>query len=304
MMAGSAFRTRMNGAARMSYLDEILQSAQGGQLVANLAQRFGLTTEQMEGAIGALAPALEIGLSNAAQEPAMFQRLLGDIASPGRVAAFDEPGAAHDVDSVAQSRQLLDDLFGSPAAAGQIVQVAARETGLRPDILSQLLPVLASVLIGGLFKNMSKSGLGGVLGQLVSSGALGAILEQMLGGGRAPQPEPAPMPTPMPRGGGLGGGALGGILGSILGSLLGAGRRPAPGPYRGPADDSAGGGPLDLDPGRGRPQGMPDDMDQASIQQAIEEIKKTLQIGSATRGESAGPRSDFESIIGQILGKR
>jgi hypothetical protein len=292
----------MNGAARMSYLDEILQSAQGGQLVDNLAQRFGLTAEQMEGAIRALAPALEIGLSNAAEEPAMFQRLLGDIASPGRAAAFDEPGAAHDVDSVAQSRQLLDDLFGSPAAAGQIVQVAARETGLRPDILSQLLPVLASVLIGGLFKNMSKSGLGGVLGQLVNSGALGSILEQMLGGARAPQPEPAPMP--MPRGGGMGGGALGGILGSILGSLLGAGRRPAPGPYRGPADDSAGGGPLDLDPGRGRPQGMPDDMDQASIQQAIEEIKKTLQIGSASRGESAGPRSDFESIIGQILGKR
>ncbi|MGD9659560.1 MAG: DUF937 domain-containing protein [Methylocystis sp.] len=286
----------------MSYLDEILQSAQGGQLVANLAQRFGLTTEQMESAISALAPALEIGLSNAADEPAMFQRLLGDIASPGHSAAFDEPGAAHDVDSIAQSRQLLDDLFGSPAAAGQIVQVAARESGLRPDILSQLLPVLASVLIGGLFKNMSKSGLGGVLGQLVNSGALGSILEQMLGGARAPQPQPAPMP--MPRGGGMGGGALGGILGSILGSLLGAGRRPAPGPYRGPADDPAGRGPLDLDPGRGRPQGMPDDMDQASIQQAIEEIQKTLQIGSARRGETAGPRADFESIIGQILGKR
>jgi hypothetical protein len=285
----------------MSYLDEILQSAQGGQLVANLAQRFGLTTEQMEAAIKALAPALAIGLSNAAEEPAMFQRLLSDIASPGRAAAFYEPGAAHDIDSVARSRQLLDDLFGSPAAAGQVVQVAARESGLRPDILSQLLPVLASVLIGGLFKNMSSSGLGGILGQLVNSGALGSILEQMLGGGRAPQPEPAPMPTP--RGGGMGGGALGGILGSILGSLLGGGRRPAPGPLGGPTDGPSG-GPLDLDTGRGRPQGLPDGMDQASIQQAIEEIKKTLQIGSASRGDDAGPRSDFESIIGQILGKR
>lgn len=285
----------------MSYLDEILQSAQGGQLVANLAQRYGLTEEQMDGAIGALAPALEVGLSNAAENPALFERLLGDIAAPGRAAAFYEPGAAHDLDSVAQSRQLLDDLFGSPAAAGQVVQVAARQSGLRPDILSQLLPVLASVLIGGLFKNMSNSGLGGVLGQLVNSGALGSILEQMLGGARAPQPEPAPMPTP--RGGGMGGGALGGILGSILGSLLGGGRRPAPGPYRGPADDS-GGGPLDLDPGRSRPQGMPDDMDQASIQQAIEEIKKTLQVGRASGGETAGPRSDFESIIGQMFGKR
>ncbi len=135
----------------MSYLDEILQSAQGGKLVANLAQRFGLTDEQMDGAIKALAPALEAGLSNAAEEPRLFERLLGDIASPARLAAFEEPGAAHDLDSVAQSRQLLDDLFGSPAATGQVVQAAARESGLQPDILSQLLPVLASVLIGCLF---------------------------------------------------------------------------------------------------------------------------------------------------------
>ncbi|MCQ4191161.1 DUF937 domain-containing protein, partial [Methylocystis suflitae] len=180
----------------MSYLDEILQSAQGGQLVSNLAQRFGLSDEQMDRAIKALSPALEVGLSNAAEQPMLFEKVLGDIASPLRAAAFDDPGAAQDADSLAQSRQLLEDLFGSPAAAGQIVQVAARESGLRPDILSQLLPVLVSVLIGGLFKNVSNRGLGGVLGQLVSSGALGSILEQMLGGGRASPPEPAPTPTP------------------------------------------------------------------------------------------------------------
>ncbi|MDP3554181.1 DUF937 domain-containing protein [Methylocystis sp.] len=293
----------------MSYLDEILQSAQGGQLVSNLAQRFGLSDEQMDSAIKALAPALEVGLSNAAEQPALFEKLLGDIASPLRAAAFDDPGAAQDVDSLAQSRQLLADLFGSPAAAGRVVQVASRESGLRPDILSQLLPVLVSVLIGGLFKNVSNRGLGGVLGQLVSSGALGSILEQMLGGARTPQPEPAPMPTP--RGGATGGGGLlGGLLGSILGSLLGGGRRPAPDPYGGPMGGPAGGpmrdrgGPLDLDRGAGRSQGLPEDMDQASIQQAIEEIKKTLQIGRGGGGENAGARSDFESILGQMFGKR
>jgi hypothetical protein len=294
----------------MSYLDEILQSAQGGQLVSNLAQRFGLSDEQMDRAIKALAPALEVGLSNAAEQPALFEKVLGDIASPLRAAAFEDPSAAQDVDSLAQSRQLLADLFGSPAAAGRVVQVASRESGLRPDILSQLLPVLVSVLIGGLFKNVSNRGLGGVLGQLVSSGALGSILEQMLGGGaRTPQPEPAPMPTP--RGGVTGGGGLlGGRLGSILGSLLGGGRRPAPDPYGGPMGGPAGGpmrdrgGPLDLDRGAGRSQGLPDDMDQASIQQAIEEIKQTLQIGRGSGGENAGARSDFESILGQMFGKR
>jgi len=292
----------------MSYLDEILQSAQGGQLVSNLAQRFGLSDEQMDSAIKALAPALEVGLSNAAEQPALFEKLLGDIASPLRAAAFDDPGAAQDVDSLAQSRQLLADLFGSPAAAGRVVQVASRESGLRPDILSQLLPVLVSVLIGGLFKNVSNRGLGGVLGQLVSSGALGSILEQMLGGGaRTPQPQPAPMPTP--RGGATGGGGLlGGLLGSILGSLLGGGRRPTPDPYGGSTGDAGGfgrSGPLDLDRERGAgSQGLPDGMDQASVQQAIEEIKKTLQIGRGGGGETAGARSDFESILGQMFGKR
>ena len=40
------------------------------------------------------------------------------------------------------------------------------------------------------------------------------------------------------------------------------------------------------------------------IQQAIEEIKKTLQIGRGGGGENAGARSDFESILGQMFGKR
>ena len=275
----------------MSYLDEILQSAQGGQLVANLAQRYGLTEEQIGRAVDALAPALEVGLSKAAEEPLLLEKLLSDIASPRRLAAFEDPGAAHDIDSVAQSRQLLDDLFGSPEVAGRVVQVAARNSGLRADILSQLLPVLASVLIGGLFKKMNNKGLGGILGQLASSGALGSILEQILGGGRAPEREPAPAP----RGGG---GLFGGILGSILGSLLGGGRRPAPGPYGGGGYNR--GDPLEAD----RRRDLPDNMDQASIEQAIEEVKKTLQIGRGGAKDNAGARSDSESILGQIFGKR
>jgi hypothetical protein len=63
-------------------------------------------------------------------------------------------------------------------------------------------------------------------------------------------------------------------------------------------------GPLDLDPSRGHSQGLPEDMDQASIEQAIEEIKKTLKIGRSAPGEGAGARSDFESIIGQMFGRR
>ena len=307
----------------MQNFDDILNSAQGGQLIANLAQRFGLSDEQIESAVKALTPALAIGLEHAAEKPEGLEKVVGAMAHCEHCPAHDEADMAHSDHSLEMGRNLLGDLFGSPEAAGQIVQVAARESGVRPDILSQLLPVLASVLLSGLFKSVNNQGLGGVLGQLANSGALGGILEQMLGGGGGPSPMPpggggGPMgPGP---GGGLGrapggaaGGGLGGLLGGILGSLLG-GRRAPPGyPPGGPGGGMGGGygrrGPLDADsgPGGGGPSDLPEGMDPAAIQQAIEQIQKTLQVGRSgaqSGGGSGGGQSDIESLLGQLLGRR
>lgn len=285
----------------MSDLESILSSAQGGQLVANLAQRFGLTDEQIDAAIKALAPALAIGLNRAAEEPQVFEKTVGALATTTRYSFFDEADAAHSQDSVELGRDLLTELFGSPAATGQVLQAAARESGVRPDILSQLLPILASVLLSGLTKSINEKGLGGILGQLANSGALGPILEQILGGGQA---APQPAPGPAPRGGAAGGG-LGGLLGGILGSLLG-GRRAPPGGGMAPRGPDRG-SPLDVDAGQSGsgPAGLPAGLDQAAIQDAIEQIKKTLQVGQNAGGRPAGQTpTDLESILGQILGKR
>lgn len=290
----------------MSDLESILSSAQGGQLVANLAQRFGLSDEQIDAAIKALAPALAIGLNRASEEPQVFEKTVGALATTTRYSFFDEADAAHSEESVELGRDLLSELFGSPAATGQVLQAAARESGVRPDILSQLLPVLASVLLSGLTKSINEKGLGGILGQLANSGSLGPILEQILAGG-GPGPAPAPQPAPLPRGGAAGGG-LGGLLGGILGSLLG-GRRVPPGgglPPRGPGGGLDRSGPLDVDAGPSAgPAGLPPGLDQASLQDAIEQIKKTLQVGQSAGGRPAGQApSDLESVLGQILGRR
>jgi hypothetical protein len=59
---------------------------------------------------------------------------------------------------------------------------------------------------------------------------------------------------------------------------------------------------------RSGPSGLPSGLDQASLQDAIEQIKKTLQVGqnansSAPAGRPQGG-TDLEAILGQILGKR
>ncbi len=53
----------------MFNLSDILQSAQGGQAIDNIAQRFGLSPEQAQAAVQALIPAISAGLTKAATNP-------------------------------------------------------------------------------------------------------------------------------------------------------------------------------------------------------------------------------------------
>lgn len=294
----------------MSNISDILFSAQDGKLVDNLADRFGLTPEQMESAIDALMPALAIGLRNASDNPDALGKVIGAVTTPQHLGAFDNPELAHSDDNLEQSRDVLAQLFGSSAATGQVLQVAARESGLRPDVLGQLLPVLISVVLGGISKSLNNQGLGGILGQLVNSGSLGPLLEQILGGGGVPGGGAPPRPAPQGggglggpgggAGGGLGGagGGLGGLLGGLLGSLLRGGRRPQPAPGgfdRAPADAGRETSPT------GGPAGLPAGLDPADLQAAIEQIKKTLQPGA---GSKQGQHAELEDIIGQVFGRR
>jgi len=245
-------------------VEDILVSAQGGKLIDNLAQSFGLTPEQIRSAITALAPALALGLRNAASNPEVLNKVVDGLSHPTHAAAFVDTSVAQSEEAAALGQNTINQLFGSGSTAGQVAQIAARDAGVRPDILTQLLPVLASVVLGGLSKSLSDKGLGPILGQIAGGGGLEAILGQLAGGGApTPPPQQAPQAPQFPQG--QAGGGLGGLLGGLLGALLGGGAR-------GPA--GAPGAP----PTTG---GLPGGLDPAAIQSAIEMIKKTLAQGGA-----------------------
>jgi hypothetical protein len=268
----------------MSIVTEILESAQGGKLIENLAQEFGLSAEQAKAAIDALAPALALGLRNAATNPEILHKVISDIAHPAHVAAFGDPGIAHGEDAGAPGQAAVANLFGSGSAAGQMAQVAARDAGLRPDVLGRLLPVLASVVLGGLFKSFNSQGLGSILGQLAGSGGLGSVLGQLGGATTTPQ-----------SGGGLGGllGALlgggqqggGGLLGGLLGSLLGG--KPPVGAQQ---------------PRSGAPSSLPGGLDPATLQAALEQIKKTLNPGGAA-STASGQSGELQDVLDRVFPK-
>jgi len=204
----------------MSSLNDILQSAQGGQAINNIAQRFGLSQEQAQAAVQALIPALSAGLTKAATNPGTLGSVISAVTDSAHQASFNNAAAAQSPAAAQKSSDTLSQILGSNHIVQQIAQQASAVTGIRPDILVQILPVVASIAIGGLATSLHNQGLGGALGQLASAaeqGNLGSIL-----GGAAGSAN------------GAGGGLLGtltNILGSLFGgSVQGGGQAGAPNP--------------------------------------------------------------------------
>ena len=117
---------------------------------------------------------------------------------------------------------ILSQILTSHSAREEIALRASSGTGVSSDTLAKMLPVIASMIFGGLAKSMENQGFGGILGQLSNAagqGGLGPVLGQILGGGQVSGNPQQPLPAPGPAGGHGG-------LGSILGQILGGGRSP------------------------------------------------------------------------------
>jgi len=188
----------------MFNLNDILQSAQGGQAINNLAQRFGLSPEQTQAAVQALIPALSTGLSKAATNPGTLGSIISSVADGDHQASFSSPDAAQSPAATQKGSDALSQILGSSHIVQQIAQQASSVTGIRADVLVQMLPAVASIVLGGLAASLHNQGLGGILGQLATAaeqGNLGGVL------GSA--------------GANAGGGGLMSMLTSILGGLFG-----------------------------------------------------------------------------------
>jgi hypothetical protein len=157
------------GGFRMFNLNDILQSAQGGQAINNLAKQFGLSPEQAQAAVQALLPALSAGLAKAATQPGALGAVISAITDSDHQASYSNPAAAQSPTAVQKGNDALSQILGSSHIVQQIAQQASRVTGLRADLLVQMLPVIVSTALGGLATSLHNQGLGGVLGQLASA---------------------------------------------------------------------------------------------------------------------------------------
>jgi hypothetical protein len=183
----------------MMPLFDMMMNAQNGDAMRTMAQQFGLSENQVEQAMAALMPAFSTGLKRNASTPADMSDFLSALASGNHAQYFDNMQSAFTPQGVADGNGILGHLFGSKEVSRAVTKQAEAATGIGQEILKQMLPVIASAVMGGLFKQSTgqmraqSSAAANPIGDLISE-----MMRQGMAGSRAPRtPQASPMDNPL-----------------------------------------------------------------------------------------------------------
>jgi hypothetical protein len=136
----------------MLSLYDMMMQAQNGNAVETMARQYGLAQEQAAKAIAALMPAFSEGFKRNAANPYDLAAFMTALTSGNHAKYFEDISRAFTPQGLAEGNGILGHLFGNKDVSRAIAAQAAQMTGIGQDIYKQMLPVMASTLMGGLFK--------------------------------------------------------------------------------------------------------------------------------------------------------
>ncbi len=179
----------------MAGLLDLLAGPQAKPAKQQLGQQFDLSEDMTQQALAALIPALSAGLRSNAGKQGGVESLLAALNKGSHSRYLDEPSLLGRAETRDDGNGILGHLLGSKEVSREVASRAAEKTGLGDDLLKQMLPVVATMVMGSLAKRSEEpdtlSQLAGLLGggqAQKQRGGLGGLLGGLLGGGRQQQP--------------------------------------------------------------------------------------------------------------------
>ena len=135
----------------MSLLEMMLKSG-NGEGFSQIQQQFGLNADQAEKALEAVMPAFSTGLKRNTSSAMDFGAFMQALSSGQHARYIDKPDAAFTKRGVREGNGILKHLFGSKKTSRAIAAKASQASGVGTDTIKKMLPVIASMVMGGLFK--------------------------------------------------------------------------------------------------------------------------------------------------------
>jgi hypothetical protein len=144
----------------------------------SMARELGVTESQAASGAAALIPAILGGFKKQAQAlPAGLEGLGGLLGQLGGGSLLDEV-LSPEPTNVSHGNEVLGQIFGSKDVSRTVAQKAAAQSGLPPDLLKKMLPILAMLIAGYMAKQRSA---GATAPPSQPGGGLGRLLGRLLG---------------------------------------------------------------------------------------------------------------------------
>jgi hypothetical protein len=139
-------------------LIEMLMSSGGDAAVERLGSRFGLDESQTKSALQHLVPALGNGLQRNVASEGGVDRLMGALSDGNHGQYIDNPDLLNQEETTQTGNGILAHLLGSKDASREVAANASAQTGIGVDTLKQMLPLVATMVMGSLSKRTDQSG--------------------------------------------------------------------------------------------------------------------------------------------------
>ncbi|MCB1755708.1 MAG: DUF937 domain-containing protein [Gammaproteobacteria bacterium] len=174
-------------------LIDLLMGEQNKDTISQIARQFDLSEEQTRGAIGQLLPSLQRGVQHNTSDEKGLDELLAAIEKGNHGRYLDEPSILGQQQTTDDGNSILGHIFGSKDVSRRVASNAAEQTGLSSGLMKKLLPIVASIAMGAMSKQIFGGGNSsatrraaptqsrGIVASMLDSDNDGSVIDDILG---------------------------------------------------------------------------------------------------------------------------
>ena len=169
-------------------ITDLLFDKSNSNAISDFADSFGVNESQAKDAISSLANSLTQGLGANTQDVKGLDSLMDALEAGKHSRYLDEPSILGRKETTQDGNDILGHIFGNKDVSRHVAKRASKETGLGASLLKKMLPVVATMVMGGLGKKLLGGGKStprqestGFLTQLFDRDKDGSMIDDVLG---------------------------------------------------------------------------------------------------------------------------
>ena len=171
-------------------ITDLLLGKENQSAVGQLAQKLGVSEEQARQIVAEVTPSLSRGMKRRADDKGSFGGLMDALGNGNHSRYVEKPDLLGRQETVDDGNSILGHIFGSKDVSRNVAKNAEQNTGIASTLIKKALPVIATMVMGTLGKQIFGGGGnsapaasqgGGLLTSLLDSDRDGSVIDDVLG---------------------------------------------------------------------------------------------------------------------------